>query len=245
MASFQEKSHGKLSIVATPIGNLGDITLRALDTIRDADVVVAEDTRRTRGLMSHYGISKKVMSCHAFNERRAVAGILSLVLDKGLKVAVISDAGTPVISDPGFLMIREARNMGIEPEFLPGVSALTFAAAASGLPMDKFSFFGFLPVKKGRREALLRVIKAEGRTAFLFESPFRVCRLLEEVLEVMGSRAQVALVREATKMHEEVVRGTAGDVLEKISGSKCRGEFVVGIFPEAGESLDGDRGTNT
>ncbi len=233
MASFQDKSQGKLSIVATPIGNLGDITLRALETIRDADVVVAEDTRRTRGLLTHYGISKKVMSCHAFNESRSVAGILCLVHDKGLKVAVLSDAGTPVISDPGFLMVREARVLGIEPEFIPGVSALTFAAAASGLPMDKFSFFGFPPAKKGRRETLLRTIADEGKTAFLFESPFRVCKLLDEILEVIGAHTQVALVREATKMHEEVIRGTVVEVLERISGSKCKGEFVVGIFPSA------------
>jgi 16S rRNA (cytidine1402-2'-O)-methyltransferase len=228
-----EKKTGKMSIVSTPIGNLKDITLRALETLKEADIIVAEDTRHTSRLLNHFEIRKKLISCHSYNEHRAVAGIISLVKEKQLKVAVLSDAGTPVIADPGFHIIREARNEGIEPEFIPGVSALTFAAAASGLPADKFSFFGFAPVKKGKRERLLLQIKEEGRTAFLFESPYRITKLLKAVEEVIGPETDIAVIREATKIHEEVIRGKVTEILNTDTSHdiKWKGEFVIGIFP--------------
>lgn len=227
----KQEQIGKLSIVSTPIGNLQDITLRALETIKEADFVVAEDTRRSQRLLAHFEIKKKLTSCHAFNEHKTVAKILNYVLD-GQRVAVMSDAGTPVIADPGFHMIREARKKGIEPEIIPGVSALTFAVAASGLPADKFSFYGFAPVKSGKRENLLTKIKEEAKTAFLFESPYRVEKLLKAIEKVFGKDTQIAIIREATKIHEETITGTVSDILANLAGKKMKGEFVVGIHPE-------------
>lgn len=235
MSKQESVSDGKLFIISTPIGNLGDITLRALDVIKNADIIAAEDTRRSMKLLNHFEIKKRMISCHAFNEHRTVSGILELV-ERGKKVAVLSDAGTPVIADPGFLIIREARNLGIEPEFIPGVSALTFAAAASGLPADKFSFFGFAPVKQGRRSNLLEQIKKEGRTAFLFESPYRIGKLLKAVNEVIGAGTRVVLIREATKIHEEIISGTAEELSAQYAGKKVKGEFVVGIYPDSPET---------
>lgn len=227
----KESAAGCLSIVSTPIGHLKDITLRALETIKEADVVVAEDTRRSQQLLTHYEIKKKLISCHAFNEHKTVSGILKMVVEQGLKVAVLSDAGTPVIADPGFHIIREARKLNIEPEIIPGVSALTFAVSASGLPADKFAFYGFAPVKKGRRESLLKSIQAEGKSSFLFESPFRIEKLLQAVSDVIGPETEVAVVREATKIHEEILRGKVADLLAEHGNRKWKGEFVVGIFP--------------
>lgn len=228
---------GTLSIVATPIGNLSDVTLRALDTIKEADVIVAEDTRRTQKLLSRFEIKKKMLSCHAFNEHKTVAGILNMVIE-GKKIAVLSDAGTPVIADPGFHIIREARKLNIEPVIIPGVSALTFAVAASGLPADKFSFYGFAPVKQGRRNSLLEEIKNEGKSAFLFESPFRIIKLLQAILEVIGPQTEVAIIKEATKIHEEVIIGTIAEVIEKHGERSWKGEFVIGIFP--GKRMESD-----
>ena len=227
----KHQQSGILSIVSTPIGNLQDITLRALEVIKEADVIAAEDTRRTQRLLSHFEIKKRLISCHAFNEHRSVSKILNYVLE-GQQVAVLSDAGTPVIADPGFHIIREARKEGIEPEIIPGVSALTFAVAASGLPADKFSFFGFAPVKSGKRENLLTKIKEEGRTAFLFESPYRIEKLLKAIEKVMGSDAKIAIIREATKIHEETITGTVSEIIAKVADKKWKGELVVGIHPE-------------
>jgi len=226
-----KETAGSLSIVATPIGNLQDITLRALETLKEADLIAAEDTRRTLKLLSKYEIKKKLISCHAFNEHRTVTGILNMVQENGLKVAVLSDAGTPVIADPGFHIIREARKRGIEPIIIPGVSALTFAVVASGLPADKFSFYGFAPVKQGRRETLLRQIMVEGKTCFLFESPFRIGKLLTSILDIAGAETEVAIIREATKLHEEIITGTIKEVIEIYKDKKWKGELVVGIFP--------------
>jgi 16S rRNA (cytidine1402-2'-O)-methyltransferase len=228
-----EKKQGKLSIISTPIGNLQDITLRALNTIKEADIIAAEDTRHSLRLLKHFDISKKMYSCHAYNEHKTVNGILRQITDFGLHVAVLSDAGTPVIADPGFHIIREARKLGIEPEFIPGVSALTFAAAASGLPADKFSFFGFAPVKKGKRETLLNQIKEEKRTAFLFESPYRVQKLLTAIKEVIGPETEVSIVREATKLHEEIITGQVSKILEETETKNWKGEFVIGIYPNS------------
>ncbi len=227
----ESEEGGKLSIVSTPIGNLQDITLRALEIIKEADIIAAEDTRRSQRLLSHFEIKKRLVSCHAFNEHRSVSKILDYV-HEGLKVAVLSDAGTPVIADPGFHIIREARKSGIEPEVIPGVSALTFAVVASGLPADKFSFYGFAPVKSGRRENLLKQINDEGKTAFLFESPHRIEKLLKAIQKVIGDDAKIAITREATKIHEETITGTVAEILANCAEKRWKGELVVGIFPE-------------
>ncbi len=227
----ENQQTGKLSIVSTPIGNLQDITLRALEVIKEADIIAAEDTRRSQRLLSHFKIKKRLVSCHAFNEHKSASWILNFV-HEGLKVAVLSDAGTPVIADPGFHIIREARKEGIEPEIIPGVSALTFAVVASGLPADKFSFYGFAPVKSGRRENLLKLIQEEEKTAFLFESPYRIEKLLKAIQSVLGENAKVAIIREATKIHEETILGTASEILAEFADKKWKGELVVGIYPE-------------
>ena len=224
---------GSLSIIATPIGNLQDITLRALETIKEADIIAAEDTRRSQKLLSHFNIKKRLISCHSFNEHKTTSGILNMITENGLKIALLSDAGTPVIADPGFHIIREARNVGIEPVIIPGVSALTFAVAASGLPADKFSFYGFAPVKQGKRKTLLEKIAAEGKSAFLFESPYRIEKLLNAINDVLGPETDIAIIREATKLHEEVLRGTISEIIERTKEKKWKGEFVIGVFPNA------------
>jgi len=227
--SMSEK--GKLSLVATPIGNMGDITRRAVETLSAADVVAAEDTRRAGKLLSVLGVKKRMVSYHSFNERSAVSRIISMVAEEGLNVAVVSDAGTPALSDPGFLLVREALAAGLEPEIVPGVSALAFAVTASGLPVDQFSFLGFPPRKSGARARLLERVREEGRTAFFYESPHRIARFLAETAEIVGPDAEVAVIREATKLHEEIIRGTAAETAETAAGRKWRGEIVVGVKP--------------
>lgn len=229
--SEKTSEKGLLRIVSTPIGNLGDITLRALEAIKEADVIAAEDTRRTQRLLAHFELKKKLISCHAYNERSGAVNRIIGYLRDGVKVVALSDAGTPVVSDPGYLLIREARESGFEPEIIPGVSALTFAVAASGLPADKFSFYGFPPPKSGGRQKLLERIGAEGKTAFLFESPYRIEKLLLAVNEVLGPDTLVAVIREATKLHEEVLRGEVSAIIAEHAGRKWKGEFVIGVCP--------------
>jgi len=221
---------GWLALVATPIGNLEDITLRALRILREAELIAAEDTRRAGILCQRYDIHARLLAYHAFNEHRRTAAILDEVA-AGRKVVVLSDAGTPAISDPGFLMVRAALERGIEPQVIPGVSALTFAVVAAGLPVDRFAFLGFAPVKPGKRRAFLARIRDSGMTCFLFESPFRVTRLLEATAEVLGPDTRVALIREATKLHEESLRGTVGELLAKHRDREWKGEFVIAVGP--------------
>lgn len=232
------RPEGGLFLVATPIGNLEDITLRALRVLREADVIYAEDTRRTRILLDKYEISKHLESYHIFNEHGRTPELLARV-SRGEKVVLVSDAGMPCIADPGFLLVRSAVEAGISPVIIPGVSALTFSVAASGLPSDSFSFFGFLPVKSGRRNSALLRIAEEGRTAVIFESPFRIGKLLGEIFHIMGPGTTVAVVREATKVHEEVLRGTVADVLERTAGRTWKGEIVLVVHP-SGNAEDGD-----
>ena len=232
MGKSENKSEqGILRIVSTPIGNLGDITLRALEAIKEADVIAAEDTRRTQRLLAHFELKKKLISCHAYNERSGAVNRIIGYLRDGVNVVALSGAGTPVVSDPRYLLIREAREAGFEPEIIPGVSALTFAVAASGLPADKFSFYGFPPPKSGGRKRLLETIGAEGKTAFLFESPYRIEKLLKAIEETLGAETLVAVVREATKLHEEVIRGTVSAILAEHADRKWKGEFVIGVYP--------------
>ena len=219
---------GNLYIVSTPIGNMEDLTLRALRILKEADIIAAEDTRHTRQLLSHFEIhGKQLVSCHAFNEHGKVAELVEQVKN-GLSVALVSDAGTPSVADPGFLLVRTAVEQGVEPTVIPGVSALTFAVTASALPVDKFAFWGFSPVKPGKRGKFFARILADGRTGFFFESPFRIGRTLKELAE-LSPESKVAVIREATKLHEEVLRGSAAELgaLKK----DWKGEIVVGVYP--------------
>ena len=220
---------GHLYIVSTPIGNMEDLTLRALRVLREADVIAAEDTRHTRLLLDHYEIrAKQLVSCHAFNEHEKVSRLVEQV-KSGSAVALVSDAGTPSVADPGFLLVRTAVEQGVEPEVVPGVSALTFAVTASALPVDKFCFRGFAPVKSVQKEKFLREMLASGMTCFFFESPYRVAGTLELLAE-LSPGCRTALIREATKVHEEILRGTAAELAALRRNWK--GEFVIGIHPE-------------
>ena len=226
----QDFMNGKLYLVSTPIGNLEDITLRALNVLKTVDLIAAEDTRHTRQLLTHYDIHAKLESCHAFNEHGKTQEVLNRVL-AGAKVGLVTDAGTPCVADPGFLLVREAVKAGIEPKIIPGVSALTFAIAASGLPSDRFAFYGFLPVKSGRRSARIAEMKNEGKSVVIFESPYRVAKLLKELCEQLGGEVLCAVIREATKIHEEVLRGTLAELSALAEKRTRKGECVVVVHP--------------
>lgn len=219
---------GQLYIVSTPIGNLEDITLRAWRILKEVDIIAAEDTRHTRQLLSHFEIhSRRLESCHSFNEHDKVDRLLDEV-ENGLSLALVSDAGTPSVADPGFLLVRSALERGLEPVVVPGVSAVTFSVTASGLPVDAFTFRNFAPVKPGKRGKFLESILNDVRTSFFFESPFRIGRTLKEIAAI-SPNAKVAVIREATKLHEEIIRGSAAEVaaLER----QWKGEIVVGVYP--------------
>ena len=219
---------GTLYIVATPIGNLEDITLRALRVLKKADLILAEDTRRTAILLQHFDIRKPLESYHIFNEHARTPALIRRIQD-GLNAALVSDAGTPCIADPGFMLVRAAVEAGIEPVIIPGVSALTFSISASALPSDHFNFHGFVPVKSGRRRAELERIAADKRTAVVFESPFRIAKLLAEVAEIIGPETPLALIREATKVHEQILRGPAAQLAEQAKNVNWKGECVLVI----------------
>ncbi len=222
---------GVLYIVGTPIGNLEDITLRALKTLAEADLIAAEDTRRTRKLLSRRGIAgKRLESHHDHNKEARTPGLLRR-LEQGESVALVTDAGTPGLSDPGYYLVKRAIEAGIDVVPIPGPSALTAALSSSGLPTDRFAFEGFLPVKSGRRQRRLEALSRETRTVVLFESPHRITKLLSELEERMAGR-QVVIARELTKIHEEFLRGTVREVAEQIGRRKARGEYVVLIAPE-------------
>lgn len=216
---------GKLYIVPTPVGNLDDFTFRAIKVLKMVDVVLAEDTRTSSVLMKHYDIHTPLKSHHKFNEHQQVANVVER-LQAGMDIALISDAGTPGISDPGFLLSRECARAGIEVETLPGPTAFVPALVDSGLPCDRFCFEGFLPQKKGRMSRL-QALKDEERTVVLYESPYRIVKLLEQVIEVMGEERPMSITREISKVHEETVRGTAGELLAHFRENEPKGEFVV------------------
>lgn len=216
---------GILYLVPTPVGNLEDITGRALRILREADLILAEDTRTTGVLLRHYEIKNAMMAYHKFNEHQAVAGIIGRLL-AGETVAVVSDAGTPGISDPGFLVAREAVKAGVEVVCLPGPTAFVPALVASGLPCDRFCFEGFLPVKKGRATRLAQ-LAGETRTMVFYESPHRVLKTLAQFAEVFGAERQVAVSREISKIHEECVRGTLEEAVAHFTETEPRGEFVI------------------
>jgi 16S rRNA (cytidine1402-2'-O)-methyltransferase len=219
---------GSLALVATPIGNLEDMTFRAVRVLSEADLIAAEDTRRARVLCDHYGVHTALTSYHAHNEHGKTSWLLDQV-EAGKRVAVLSDAGTPVISDPGYLLVREALARDIEPLVIPGVSALTFAVVAAGLPAHEFHFVGFLPVKSGRRRSALESFRDRPATYFVYEGPHRVGRLLDEIGEVLGAETRVAVIREATKVYEECLRGPVADIIRTQGEKRWRGEFVIGI----------------
>lgn len=215
----------KLYIVPTPIGNLDDITLRAIKVLGDADYILAEDTRTTSFLLKHLGIEKKLYSHHKFNEHATAASVAEAI-DEGRTVALVSDAGTPGISDPGFLLVRTCVEAGIEVETLPGATALIPALVQSGFPCDRFCFEGFLPQKKGRTKRL-EELKEEPRSIIFYESPFRVVKCLEQLAEVFGADRKVSVSRELTKKFEQTVRGTIAEVLDHFREHEPKGEFVI------------------
>jgi 16S rRNA (cytidine1402-2'-O)-methyltransferase len=219
-----------LYLVATPIGNLEDITLRAIRTLKQCDLVAAEDTRRTGQLLKHLGIHKPMLSYHRFSEARRSEELLQR-LQCGQTIALVTDAGTPGISDPGERVVRAAVQAGFRVESVPGPSALVAALTASGLPTDEFHFIGFLPHKSGQRRAKLQALKPLDGTLVIYESPYRIEKLLVELTEHFGER-QVVLARELTKRFEEFLRGTSAQLLETIRNRRARGEFVVLIGSE-------------
>ena len=229
--SFPPLTPATLYLVATPIGNLEDITLRALRTLKECDVVAAEDTRHTGQLLKHFSISKPLLSYFQFNEARRGEEILDR-LARGEKVALVTDAGSPGISDPGERVVRAALVKGFRVEAVPGPCALVAALTASGLPADEFHFIGFLPRKSGQRRKQLEALKAFAGTLILYESPYRIEKLVGELGEIFPERS-VVLARELTKKFEEFLRGTPMELLAKIKARSLKGEFVVLIGPEA------------
>jgi 16S rRNA (cytidine1402-2'-O)-methyltransferase len=215
----------KLYVVPTPIGNLEDITLRALRVLREAELVIAEDTRTTGHLLKHYELAKPLQSYHNFNEHQAVAGLVRR-LAEGRVFALVSDAGTPGISDPGFLLVRACLEAGVKVECLPGPTAFVPALVKSGLPTDRFVFEGFLPHKKGR-QTRLKALAQEPRTTVLYESPFRLVKLLGELQEHCGPARRASVSRELTKLYEETVNGTVAEILAHFSAKEPKGEIVV------------------
>lgn len=216
---------GILYVVPTPVGNLEDMTFRAVKVLKEADLVLAEDTRTSGVLLKHYGISNHLMSHHKFNEHGTSAAVVQRLLG-GETVALISDAGTPGISDPGFFLVREAVRAGVEVQCLPGPTAFVPALVASGLPCDRFVFEGFLPQKKGR-QTRLEALASETRTMVFYESPFRLCKLIGLLADVFGGERAACVCREISKLHEESVRGTLAELAAHFAAVPPRGEIVV------------------
>lgn len=215
----------KLYLVPTPIGNLEDITLRALTVLKSVDFVLTEDTRKSGFLLKHFEISKPLVSYHKFNEHKVLQSFTNRI-EQGETAALITDAGTPCISDPGFLLLRACIEQGIEVECLPGATAFVPALVNSGLPNDRFIFEGFLPKKKGRKKRLQELSK-ETRTIILYESPYRLVKCLQQLAEVLGTDRKASVSRELTKMHEENVRGSLAELIAYFSAKTVKGELVI------------------
>jgi len=222
----------KLFLVPTPIGNLGDITMRALEVLKSADLILAEDTRTTRFLLDHYSITVPLRSHHKFNEHRSLEAVCDSI-ERGTVTALVSDAGTPGISDPGFLLVRRCLEREIPVEALPGATAFIPALVSSGLPSERFCFEGFLPQKKGRQKRLAS-LAGEERTMIFYESPFRVLKTLEQLGAALGGERKASVSREMTKKFEETRRGTLSSLAEHFRQTAPRGEFVIVV---AGSSL--------
>lgn len=215
----------KLFIIPTPIGNLEDITLRALRILKEVDLILAEDTRTSSVLLKHYQISTQLGSYHKFNEHQQLQGVINQIIN-GKVVALISDAGTPSISDPGFLIVRECIKNNIEVECLPGATAFVPALVNSGLPSDTFVFEGFLPQKKGRATKL-NSLTQEKRTMIFYESPFRLIKTLQQFKELFGDERKACVCRELSKIHEENIRGTLQEILKALENKTIKGEIVI------------------
>ena len=214
-----------LTLVPTPIGNLGDITYRAVEILKEADVVLAEDTRTSGNLLRHYNINRKLQAFHIYNEHQALRGLINR-MKEGEKMALVSDAGTPGIADPGFLLVRECLREGLSVECLPGPNAFLPALIKSGFPTDRFVFEGFLPHKKGR-QTMLKMLAEEARTIILYESPHRLVKTLEQLVEFFGAERPVSVSRELTKLHEETRTGTVAEVLAHFNTHPPKGEIVI------------------
>ena len=230
---------GKLYIVPTPVGNLEDMSVRAVNVLKSVDLVLAEDTRTSGVLMKHFGIATPMSSHHKFNEHDSLPNVTSRLLG-GSNLALISDAGTPAISDPGFLLVRECRRLGIEVETLPGPTAFVPALVNSGLPCDRFCFEGFLPQKKGRATKLA-ALAAEERTMIFYESPLRLVRTLEQLAEAFGADRDASVSREISKLHNTTHNGTLAELVEYFTQNAPRGEIVIvvaGKQPETNVKVD-------
>jgi 16S rRNA (cytidine1402-2'-O)-methyltransferase len=217
----------KLYLVPTPIGNLSDITLRALEVLKEVDVIFAEDTRKTSILLNKYSFSKPVKAHHKFNEHKSIEGIVSLI-KQGQTIALVTDAGTPGISDPGFLIVRECIKEDIEVECLPGATALIPALVNSGLPCERFVFEGFLPQKKGRQTRLI-ALSQEERTMVFYESPHRLVKSLQQFAEYFGSDRKASVSRELSKIYEETIRGSLSEIVQYYKDKTVKGEIVMVI----------------
>jgi len=244
MTVQEKRDAGKgaaLYVVATPIGNLEDITLRALRVLKEVDVIACEDTRQTQKLLNHYSISTKTTSYHEHNEQEKAEELVAQ-MEAGASVALVTDAGMPGISDPGYRLITLAIARGISVVPLPGASAFLAALVASGLPTDSFLFNGFLPAKRGERRSALEAIKSSGRTEVFYEAPHRIVETLEDVVELLGTGRNVVVAREVTKIHEEFLRGSAGEVLETLKARETvKGEITLLIGKAEGQE---DRGAD-
>ncbi len=240
-----------LTIVPTPIGNLSDITLRALEALKRADIIVCEDTRQTQKLLRHYGIVKQLLSYHDHSTPQKTAGVVAL-LREGKRLALVSDSGRPLVSDPGFQVVHAALAAELPLEVLPGPSAVTTALVLSGLPTDSFSFFGFLSNKGERRRHELQALAEREETLIFFESPFRIVKMLQDASEVFGER-EAAVARELTKKFEEILRGNLSELIRDMTQKPRKGEMVVlvsgkgrkQVLPKKGDSstLNGQRST--
>ena len=217
---------GKLYLVPTPVGNLGDITLRALELLKTADLVLAEDTRTTGMLLKHYDIKARLQSHHKFNEHQTAEAVAERLAASDETVVLVSDAGTPGISDPGFMLVRACVARDVEVQCLPGATAFVPALVSSGLPCERFAFEGFLPQKKGRATRIAALAE-EPRTMIIYESPYRVAKTLRQLAEAFGPDRRCAACREISKLHEECVRGTLEEVAAHFEANEPRGEFVL------------------
>lgn len=224
---------GILYVVATPIGNLEDISLRALRILKEVDLIAAEDTRHTRNLLTHYDIHTALTSYHEHNEKTQAAKLVEK-LRRGENIALVSDAGTPAISDPGYRLVVEALRSGVQIIPLPGPSAVATVLSASGLPTDRFVFEGFLPAKKQERETRLQSLRAESRTVVFYEAPHRLQESLVDMLHLLGDR-EIVVAREVSKIHEEYLRGTIGEVIAQLGEREVKGEITVVVRGSSGE----------
>jgi 16S rRNA (cytidine1402-2'-O)-methyltransferase len=233
---------GKLFIIPTPIGNLEDITLRALKILNETDLILAEDTRTSSILLNHYQVKSKVTSYHKFNEHSSLQTVINK-LKSNLNICLISDAGTPSISDPGFLLVRECLENGIEVECLPGATAFLPALVKSGIPSDRFCFEGFLPQKKGRQTRLLE-LSEEPRTMIFYESPFRLIKTLEQFSEYFGNQRKASVSRELTKVYEETINGTIEELINYYKENTLKGEIVIIVEGKSKQKNKGKRSHN-